>query len=591
MNEDDYENAFNDKESLLAPHSCTSEAQDSASFNVEMSEIEVKQISNLENATIENFPQNDSSNSCPKFLAKLVTMLRVESPDIMGWESGKIFFRNPQELVKQVLKKYFRHANYHSFERQLNYFGFRKIEGRGKLEPCVYLNKELEGLPVEEIFHIKRKVKSQLHEIITTPTTPPSEEKPTSIDPITFQSGFQNMEIRNTDDASPVLDEENAKVMVDQPRDLCPTIVTPEDCNAKGTESDSEISKTKKGDLFKGTEFQESILSHKDANNTCPEFLMKLVTMLKVESPEIMSWEAGKIFFKNPRRLVMEVLKRYFRHANYHSFQRQLNYFGFRKIEGRGKFEPCVYSNKELEGSTIDEILQVKRKVNAQGQENSTTTSAPEFKVGPSFHEIESSEFQAKRTKLEQADTIPSLHLRLHEWRSVHPRIIPSSQGDYRQLCWRHPMQAGMAGPGPGFYHVGSAHIPCIELIRGQYPQECNSGYIAHSGPQYSFYPPFHNAPFPMHYYEHQKGVSTYLGSGDSQTFTSYRAKLLEQQLMFLPGDEHNGAQPKPNISGTGSLEQLISAAAMLRDQSDLPPDDAVEETTVAEKSESTDSL
>jgi hypothetical protein len=58
---------------------------------------------------------------------------------------GKIDVHNPNKLEMQVLHKYFRHSKFASFQRQLNYFGFRKLAGKGKMAPCSYVNDAASG--------------------------------------------------------------------------------------------------------------------------------------------------------------------------------------------------------------------------------------------------------------------------------------------------------------------------------------------------------------------------------------------------------------------------------------------------------------
>ncbi|KAH8052904.1 hypothetical protein JL720_14840 [Aureococcus anophagefferens] len=101
---------------------------------------------------------------------------------------------------------------------------------------------------------------------------------------------------------------------------------------------------------------------------------------LLAEDPQIISWDSlGRITISDPGKLSAEVLINYFRHNNFSSFQRQLNYFGYYKISGKGKLERCVYTNNALrhEGDgtpgveappyEIDALLRLKRKSSAAG--------------------------------------------------------------------------------------------------------------------------------------------------------------------------------------------------------------------------------
>ena len=93
------------------------------------------------------------------------------------------------------------------------------------------------------------------------------------------------------------------------------------------------------------------------------EFLYQLTKMLTDDNNEIIEWVEGRIKVHFPERLESEVLHKYFRHSKFASFQRQLNYFGFRKIAGKGKMSPCSYVN-ESATSDIRSLLLIKRKTN-----------------------------------------------------------------------------------------------------------------------------------------------------------------------------------------------------------------------------------
>nr|AIG56479.1 secreted protein [Achlya hypogyna] len=74
-----------------------------------------------------------------RFVLALVTMLATEDASILGWEDdGKcIEIRDRVRFVQHVLPKYFRHAQYNSFQRQLSYYGFRRVKGRLDLLPLI----------------------------------------------------------------------------------------------------------------------------------------------------------------------------------------------------------------------------------------------------------------------------------------------------------------------------------------------------------------------------------------------------------------------------------------------------------------------
>jgi hypothetical protein len=93
------------------------------------------------------------------------------------------------------------------------------------------------------------------------------------------------------------------------------------------------------------------------------EFLYQLTKMLTDDNTEVVEWLDGRIKVHFPERLENEVLHKYFRHSKFASFQRQLNYFGFRKIAGKGKMSPCSYVNDSAT-SDIRSLLLIKRKTN-----------------------------------------------------------------------------------------------------------------------------------------------------------------------------------------------------------------------------------
>jgi hypothetical protein len=83
-------------------------------------------------------------------------MLTDDNKEYIEWRKASIFVTDPPGLEKFILPRYFRHSNYSSFQRQMNYFGFRKIAGKGKMAPCSYVNENAKE-DISSLLFIKRK--------------------------------------------------------------------------------------------------------------------------------------------------------------------------------------------------------------------------------------------------------------------------------------------------------------------------------------------------------------------------------------------------------------------------------------------------
>ncbi|KAE9299899.1 hypothetical protein PF008_g23137 [Phytophthora fragariae] len=75
------------------------------------------------------------------FLKSLRRMLQDESDAVLRWTpDGRAFeIHDMDEMMARVLPKYFKHSKYTSFQRQLNYFNFRKWT-KSKAVVCTFSN-------------------------------------------------------------------------------------------------------------------------------------------------------------------------------------------------------------------------------------------------------------------------------------------------------------------------------------------------------------------------------------------------------------------------------------------------------------------
>ncbi|CAN4116587.1 unnamed protein product [Withania somnifera] len=72
-----------------------------------------------------------STNALPPFIQKTYEMVDDSSTDaIVSWSSNNQSFivRNPPDFARDLLPRFFKHNNFSSFVRQLNTYGFKKID-------------------------------------------------------------------------------------------------------------------------------------------------------------------------------------------------------------------------------------------------------------------------------------------------------------------------------------------------------------------------------------------------------------------------------------------------------------------------------
>lgn len=77
----------------------------------------------------------------PKFIKKLKDILEKENKEIISWGNNNISFEihDIHRFENEILPKYFKSNKIKSFQRQLNYFKFKKITKKYS-KICTYYN-------------------------------------------------------------------------------------------------------------------------------------------------------------------------------------------------------------------------------------------------------------------------------------------------------------------------------------------------------------------------------------------------------------------------------------------------------------------
>ncbi|RHY07409.1 hypothetical protein DYB25_001321 [Aphanomyces astaci] len=121
--------------------------------------------------------ESPASREMAPFLRNLRNMLDVESTEVLRWnKDGSAFeIHDMDELTRTILPKYFKHNKYTSFQRQLNYFHFKKWT-KSRANVCTFSNEFFLRDDVDKSLWITRKKglnsrSATFDDMVTTPRT------------------------------------------------------------------------------------------------------------------------------------------------------------------------------------------------------------------------------------------------------------------------------------------------------------------------------------------------------------------------------------------------------------------------------------
>lgn len=109
------------------------------------------------------------------FLKSLWEILQSEDSSIIRWVSDGLAFEITctDKLAEEILPKYFRHTKFASFQRQLNYFGFRKWS-KNKTNYCTYSREHFTKHDDSQLHLIRRKTSTALSDGEVSAPPPPT---------------------------------------------------------------------------------------------------------------------------------------------------------------------------------------------------------------------------------------------------------------------------------------------------------------------------------------------------------------------------------------------------------------------------------
>lgn len=145
--------------------------------------------------------------------------------------------------------------------------------------------------------------------------------------------------------------------------------------SASGAAHNGNVAKKKtSGRAKRANSTNEETKSDEDGPSlsTVPLFVQKTYRMVDEGDPTLIEWTSnGQMFVvKDQKKLAKNVIPTFFEHNNFSSFDRQLNFYGFRKIQNKpimnedhdpNTSKYIIYHNENFKKGRIDLLLKIER--------------------------------------------------------------------------------------------------------------------------------------------------------------------------------------------------------------------------------------
>ncbi|OQR91344.1 HSF-type DNA-binding, partial [Thraustotheca clavata] len=121
--------------------------------------------------------------AAPVFLQKTYSLFEEAPANVAAWahQGRTVVVKDPQELARTLLPQYFKHCNFASFVRQLNFYGFRKYKREEMLFGSAADNIEEEGMQYWWEFYHPNFVRDEPNKMAMIRRKTYSEAPPTYI--------------------------------------------------------------------------------------------------------------------------------------------------------------------------------------------------------------------------------------------------------------------------------------------------------------------------------------------------------------------------------------------------------------------------